>query len=43
MRSVSGDNPRSSDPPVASEMAPVSSDTTIATASFSSVRPIAAR
>ena len=36
-------NPRDMCPSVAMEIRPVSSDTTTATASFSSVRPIAAR
>ena len=42
-RSASASRPRSIWPSTTSEMLPVSSDTTIATASFSSVRPIAAR
>src|SRR6185312_2003735 len=42
-RSVSASKPRSIWPSTTTEMMPVSSDTTIATASFSSVSPIAAR
>ena len=43
VRSASGEMPRWRSPSSTSEMLPVSSDTTIATASFSSVRPSAAR
>ena len=42
-RSRSASMSRSMSPSITSEITPVSSDTTIATASFSSVTPIAAR